>query len=88
VPPEASLLEKVHEAGRCFECASEHMPEILCNLNMNQYTCMYKTGFSIRWSHKASGMTRLILRGRPPLISGALTPPDILILEEILEMVL
>lgn len=33
-------------------------------------------------------MTGVILRGRPPLIGGALTLPNILILEEILEMVL
>jgi hypothetical protein len=33
-------------------------------------------------------MTRVILRGRTPLISGALTLPNILILDEILEIVL
>ncbi|CAG8414666.1 unnamed protein product [Penicillium salamii] len=33
-------------------------------------------------------MRGVILRGRPPLIGGALTVPNILILEEILQMVL
>jgi hypothetical protein len=48
----------------------------------------YKVGFSSRYSHNASSMISVMLRGRPSLFGGALTLLNIYILEEILRIVL
>ena len=47
-----------------------------------------KVGFSSRRSHKASSMTTVRLRGRPPLLGGALTLSKIRVLANILRIVL
>jgi hypothetical protein len=66
-----------------FRCSkSEFIPQ------KTAISSKYKPGFSIRWSHRASSITGVMLRDRPPLLGGALTLPNILILEEILEIVL